>query len=162
VETVVHVRALGTFPFFKIVVITNAAGLDLPDVQAGLALLTSRDEVWAKLDAGTQTFAEFINRPNIPIEKIIDNILLTARKRPVIIQSLFCQVGKTLPSPGDIEQFALRLRDLKQSGAQIALVQIYSASRPTPHSDVRHLPLKSLSDIAEVVRSIAGLNAEPF
>jgi wyosine [tRNA(Phe)-imidazoG37] synthetase (radical SAM superfamily) len=162
VETVVHVRALGTFPFFKIVVITNAAGLDLPNVQAGLALLTPRDEVWAKLDAGSQTFADFINRPNIPLEKILDNILLTARKRPVIIQSLFCQVGKTLPSPGDIEQFALRLRDLKQAGAQIPLVQIYSASRPAPHSDVRHLPLKSLSDIAEVVRSIAGLNAEPF
>ena len=87
---------------------------------------------------------------------------MRARKRPVIIQSLFCQVGSAVPSTGEIEQYATLLRDLKLGGAQIPLVQIYSASRPTPHSTVRHLPLKALSDIAETVRRIAGLNAEPF
>ena len=162
VEAVVHVRALGAFPFFKIVVITNATGLDLPNVQSGLNLLTPRDEIWAKLDAGSQEFANSINRADVPLTRILDNILLIARKRPVIIQSLFCQVGNAIPSAAEIEQFALRLRELKEAGAQIPLVQIYSASRPTPHSNVRHLPLKTLSDIAEMVRRIAGLNAEPF
>jgi wyosine [tRNA(Phe)-imidazoG37] synthetase (radical SAM superfamily) len=162
VETVVHVRALGTFPFFKIVLITNASGLDRPEVQAGLALFTPRDEVWAKLEAGTESFYKAVNRTSVPLEKILDNILLTARKRPVIIQSLFCQVGDEVPSLTEIEQYALRLRGLKQAGAQIPLVQIYSATRPTAHSNVRHLPLKSLSDIAEMVRRIASLPAEPF
>jgi wyosine [tRNA(Phe)-imidazoG37] synthetase (radical SAM superfamily) len=161
-EMTVHVRALGSYPFFKIVLITNASGLDLPDVQSGLNLLTARDEVWAKLDAGSQRYMDFINHTDVPLEKIVNNILLTARKRPVIIQSLFCQVGSAVPSTGEIEQYATLLRDLKQRGAQIPLVQIYSASRPTPHSNVRHLPLKALSDIAETVRRIAGLNAEPF
>ena len=162
VETVAHVRALGTFPFFKIVLITNATGLDLPEVQKGLNLLTARDEVWAKLDAGTQEFANAINRTDVPLEKVLSNILLTAQKRPVIIQSLFCQVGNAVPSAVEIEKFALRVRDLKEAGAQIPLVQIYSASRPTPHSNVRHLPLRTLSDIAESVRRIAGVHAEPF
>ena len=162
VESVVHVRALGTFPFFKIVLITNATGLDLPDVQSGLNLLTPRDEIWAKLDAGSQEFANAIHRTDVPLAKIVSNILLVARKRPVVIQSLFCQVGNSVPGLPEIEQFALRLRDLKEAGAQIPLVQIYSATRPTPHSNVRHLPLKTLSDIAETVRRIAGLNAEPF
>ena len=70
--------------------------------------------------------------------------------------------GGAVPPMSEIEEFAGRLLDLKSRGAQIPLVQIYSATRPTPHSNVRHLPLKTLSDIAETVRRIAGLNAEPF
>jgi wyosine [tRNA(Phe)-imidazoG37] synthetase (radical SAM superfamily) len=162
VEAVAHVRARGFHPFFKIVLITNASGLDRPDVQAGLALLTPRDEIWAKLEAGTQWFMNQVNRADVPIERIIENILLIARKRPVVIQSLFCQVGGNIPPAEEIESFARRLLDLKARGAQIALVQIYSATRPTAHSNVRHLPLKTLSDIAETVRRIAGLRAEPF
>ena len=54
VETVIHLRARGRFPFFKLVLITNASGLDRPAVAQGLRLFTPRDEVWAKLDGGTQ------------------------------------------------------------------------------------------------------------
>src|SRR5438067_1900560 len=54
VETVIHLRARGRFPFFKLVLLTNASGLDLPAVEEALHLFTPRDEVWAKLDAGTQ------------------------------------------------------------------------------------------------------------
>ena len=49
-------RARGFHPFFKIVLITNASGLDRPEVQSGLTLLTPRDEIWAKLEVGTQRF----------------------------------------------------------------------------------------------------------
>ena len=37
-RAVVHVRALGRFPFFKIVLITNAARLDSPGVEPNPAL----------------------------------------------------------------------------------------------------------------------------
>jgi wyosine [tRNA(Phe)-imidazoG37] synthetase (radical SAM superfamily) len=162
IEMVVHVRARGIHPFYKIVLLTNGSGLDSPDVQTGLKLLTPRDEVWAKLDVGSQRLLDVVNRTPVPLEKILDNILLIARRRPVIIQSLFCQINGVVPTMQDIEEYAWRLRLLKEAGAQIPLVQIYSATRPIAHSEVRHLPLKSLSDIAESVRRIAGLNAEPF
>lgn len=162
VEMVVHLRALGRHPFFKIVLITNGTGLDRPKVQAGLNMLTPRDEVWVKLDAGTTQSMEVMNRSTVPLDQLLKNILLTARRRPVIIQSLFCQVGRNVPTVAEIEAFAARVKELKEQGAQITLVQIYSATRPTPHSDVRHLPLKSLSDIAAIVRRVAGVNAEPF
>lgn len=51
IEAVAQVRADGKWPFFKIVLITNATGLDLPGVRAGMEILTSYDEIWAKLDA---------------------------------------------------------------------------------------------------------------
>jgi wyosine [tRNA(Phe)-imidazoG37] synthetase (radical SAM superfamily) len=162
VRTVAHVRALGRFPFFKIVLITNSAGLDLPDVQKGLKLFTGADEVWAKLDAGTQVFMDKVNRTDCRLEKILANILLVARKRPVIVQSLFSRWNDDEPPAGEIEEYALRLRELKEAGAQIPLVQIYSATRPTPHSDCGHLPLKALAKIAERVREVSGLRAEVF
>lgn len=163
VETVVHVRARGHFPFFKIVLITNASGLDRPEVQQGLSLLTPKDEIWAKLDAGSQRRFEAVNHPaECSFQHVLSNILATARRRPVIIQSLFCQIAGAVPSAQEIEEFAVQLRLLKEAGAQIPLVQIYSAVRPVRRPDVRHLPLKTLRDIAETVQRVAGLKAEPF
>lgn len=158
---VAHVRARSA-SFFKIVLITNATGLDLPEVQRGLKYFTSQDEIWAKLDAGTQEYFEKINRPDVPLEKVLSNILFQAKQRPVIIQSLFPCINGQEPSAEEISEYAERLKELKDAGAQIPLVQIYSATRPTPRSECGHLPLKTLSGIAQTVRQIAGLNAEIF
>ena len=162
VEAVIHLRARGRFPFFKLVLLTNASGLGRPDVQQGLSLFTSRDEVWAKLDAGTQEYMNRVNKPDCGIEEILANILSLARRRPVIIQSLFPAIAGQGPPPSEIEAFAQRLKELKDAGAEIPLVQIYSATRPTPHSECGHLPLRTLSTIARRVREVAGLNAEVF
>jgi wyosine [tRNA(Phe)-imidazoG37] synthetase (radical SAM superfamily) len=162
VETVVHVRARGRFPFFKIVLITNGTGLGLPNVQKGLCLFTPRDEIWAKLDAGTQQYLEAINRTTLPLEKILKNILETAKQRPVIIQSLFSAVDGFAPSSREIEEYAHRLRELKEAGANIPLVQIYSATRPTATTRVEHLPLRTMAEIAATVRRVAGTRAEVF
>ncbi len=161
-QGIIHVRATGGFPFFKLVLITNATGLDLPEVQQGLRYLTRADEIWAKLDGGTQAYLEKIGKINVPIEKILANILTLSRQRPVTIQSLFPAMNRQEPPNEEIEEFALRLKELKEEGAQIPLVQIYSATRPTPNSSCGHLPLKTLSRIAQTVRQIAGLKAEVF
>jgi len=162
VQAVVHVRALGGFPFFKMVLITNATGLDQPQVQHGLRFFTRSDEVWAKLDGGTQAYLNKVDKLNVPLEKILANILLVGQHRPVVIQSLFPAINGEEPPLEEIEQFAQRLNELKIRGAQIPLVQIYSATRPTPKSGCSHLPLKTLSRIAQTVRQITGLKAEVF
>jgi len=162
VRAIVHVRALGRFPFFKLVLITNATGLDIRAVQDGLKMFTPHDEVWAKLDAGTQNRMNDVNHPGCTLEKVLENILLVARHRPVIIQSLFPMLDSTEPGNEEIEQYAFRLRELKLAGAQIPLVQIYSATRPSVHSRYGHLPLKTLALIAQKVREISGLKAEVF
>lgn len=160
-EAIVHVRAVGGVPF-KIVVMTNASGLDQPKVQHGLKFLTKSDEVWAKLDGGTQAYINKVNRSVIPLDKVLSNILLLGRQRPVVIQSLFPLINNEEPPLQEIEQYASRLLELKSAGANISLVQIYSATRPTPNSECGHLPLKTLSRIAHVVREMTGLKAEVF
>jgi wyosine [tRNA(Phe)-imidazoG37] synthetase (radical SAM superfamily) len=162
VESIVHIRALGEFPFFKIVLITNATGLDRPQVQQGLKHFTKSDEIWAKLDGGTQVFFNHVDRSNVPLDKVLSNILLVARQRPVIIQSLFTAINGEEPASKEIEEYAHRLKELKVAGANIPLVQIYSATRPMFHVECGHLPLKTLSHIAHTVRHISGLKAEVF
>jgi wyosine [tRNA(Phe)-imidazoG37] synthetase (radical SAM superfamily) len=162
VESLVHLRARGRFRFFKLVLITNASGLDRAEVIEGLRLFTPRDEVWAKLEAGTQEYMNRVNRPDCSLEKILSNILLLARQRPVVIQSLFPAINGEAPPAAEIDAYIRRLRSLKDAGAQIPLVQLYSATRPTPHSECGHLPLRTLSQIAQRVREATGLRAEAF
>lgn len=161
VEAVVHLRAQQPL-LFKIVLITNTAGFNTPEVQRGLRLLTTQDEIWVKLDAGTQAYLNKVNRPDLSLEQVLDNIRAIGRKRPVVVQSLFPQIGTDKLPEEEIEQYAQRLRELKRAGARISLVQIYSAHRPPHRPDCGHLPLKQLSFIARRVRKVAGLEAEVF
>ncbi|MDB6037793.1 MAG: Radical superfamily protein [Verrucomicrobiales bacterium] len=162
VEKTIHVRACGRFPFFKLVLLTNASALDRKEVLSGLRHFTIHDEIWAKLEAGTQEAMDRIYQVHFPIETILANILALARQRPVIIQSLFPSIGGTGPSASEIDAYAARLNELKANGAQIPLVQIYSASRPSAHPESGHLPLRTLKEIARKVREVTGLKAEVF
>jgi len=162
VEAVIHVRARGQFPFFKLVLITNASGLDLPAVQAGLKLFIQDDEIWAKLDGGSSAYLKRVNRPSVDLDKVFENILLVGRQRPIVIQSLFPLLDGQEPADEEIDAYAARLQELKAGGAQISLVQVYSATRPTHNGACGHLPLKSLSKIAHKVRTATGLAVEVF
>jgi wyosine [tRNA(Phe)-imidazoG37] synthetase (radical SAM superfamily) len=161
-EAVVKLRARGDFPFFKIVLITNSTGLQFPETRAGIDLLSSEDEVWAKLDAGTQSYMNLVNHPGMPIDLVLRNIRDLAQRRPVVIQSLFPAIEGAEPPEEEVLAYARTLRDLRDSGAQIPQVQIYSAHRAAMNPTCGHLPLRSLSRIAQTVREVSGLNAEVF
>jgi wyosine [tRNA(Phe)-imidazoG37] synthetase (radical SAM superfamily) len=162
VKAVIHVRASSGIPFFKIVLLTNASSLRSAPVRAGLKYLTNSDEVWTKLDAGTEAWFGKINRTTISYDTILSNILGLAKERPVVIQSLFPSIHGEEPKVEEIEAYAHRLKELRDAGAQISCVQIYSASRPSMRSECRHIPLRSLSLIAQRVRQVSGLKTEIF
>ena len=162
VKAIVHLRALGRFPFFGLVLISNASGLDHAVVEAGLKLFTPSDELWLKLDAGSAGRFERIARTSVPFTRIIDNILRFARTRPVVIQSLFPMLDGNEPTAAEVNDYVARIRELVAGGARISLVQIYSAMRSASHPDCRHLPLRSLSRIAHVVRDGTGLPVEVY
>jgi len=89
IETVLRVRSQRA-DFFKIVLISNTAGLLLPEVQRGWRQLAREDEVWLKLEAGTQEYMERVNRPaDLTLQNVMANILQIGRERPIVIQSLF-------------------------------------------------------------------------
>jgi wyosine [tRNA(Phe)-imidazoG37] synthetase (radical SAM superfamily) len=159
---VLRIRSQEKYGSFKIVLITNGTGLDAPAVAKAVNGLSTEDEVWIKLDAGTQAHLNRINRSEASLEKILANILAMGKRRPIVIQSLFPLVDGKGPTKDEIEQYVQRLGELKEAGAQIAMVQVYSAHRPPHRPNCEHLPLKDLSSIARHVRKATGLRAEVF
>lgn len=162
VREVVHVRATAQFPFFKITLYTNGSELLTPHVQRGLQWFTDEDEIWVKLDVGSQEDMNSINRARIPLKRILLNILALGRQRPIVIQSLFPLIKDNEPSQAQIDRYVACLNQLKQEGAQISMVQVYSAHRPAAASDIGHASLNCLSKIAHQVKEETGLNAEVF
>lgn len=162
VECIVHLRAAGITPYFKMVLLTNGTAFDQPVVRAGLRLFTRSDEIWVKLDVGTQAALERINRTSVPLERILRNIGELGRQRPVVIQSLFVEVDGVLPERSELIEYGRRLLQLKQSGVKISVVQIYSATRPHHSKMCRHLSLRVLSDVAAAVHQMTGLRVEVF
>ena len=162
VETVLHLRAVCRLPFFKLVLVTNCSALDQPHVQQGLQQFTRNDEIWVKLDVGTQAGFTRVNRAPDTLERILRNILLVARERPVVIQTMLARINGENLSATEVLEYIARLRELRDAGARISSVQIYSANRPTPNADCQHLPLKTLSDIAQQVRAATGLKVAVF
>jgi hypothetical protein len=104
-----------------------------------------------------------VNRPGlVKLDQVLGNILRLSRERPVVIQSLFPLIAGLEPPPEEIEEYVKRLKELVKGGANIPLVQIYSAHRAPHRPDCGHLPLKCLSAIAQQVRDVSGLRAEVF
>lgn len=162
VEGVLRVRSQQPH-FFKIVLITNTTGLFLPHVRAGWQQLTLEDEIWLKLDAGTQKYMERVNHPDlVSLQSVTANILQIGQMRPVVIQSLFSMLDGEEPEPDEIDAYIHRLQELTAGGAHISQVQIYSAHRPAQNPNCTHLPLSSLSAIARRVREQTRLRAEVF
>ncbi len=139
----------------KLILITDSAFLTRPKVADALAELDANNgEIWAKLDAGTEEHYRLINRPNVPLATILDNITQTARIRPVVIQSLWMNVHGSPPPDAEVDAFAQRLRDILQAGGRLKLVQMHTIARQTAEPWVTSLDADLLNRLAERVRTV--------
>jgi wyosine [tRNA(Phe)-imidazoG37] synthetase (radical SAM superfamily) len=147
----------------KIVVITNATLFHQPRVQEALEFLdTHNGEIWAKLDAGTEAYYEQVERSSVPFTRILDNLLLAGRVRPLVIQTLFMRLHGQTPSQAEIDAYVGRLRQLISGGCQIKLVQIYTVARGTAEAYATPLEAVRLDAISAQVRAQTGLNVETY
>lgn len=163
VELVVEVRADAALTDTKIILITDACYLTRPEVECALVIMdANHGEIWAKLDAGTEAYYQEVNRPNYPLQHVIDNIAAAARVRPVVIQSLFMRLHAEPPSEHELSAYVDRLREITATGGRIDYVQIYTIARPPAESFVTPLSNAEVDGIVELVRDGTGLRAEPF
>lgn len=163
VEAAAEVRKRENLDQTKIVLITNATGLDKVDVKKGLAVMdVNNGEVWAKLDAGTETWYRMINRSAVQFERILGNIVDTSRERPIVIQSMFMRVqGSTMPE-SELVAYCERLRSVVAKGGQIKEVHAYTIARPVPEPWVEKLTEQELEAAATVIRGQTGLPVRTF
>ncbi len=147
----------------KMVLITNASMFHRPHIQRGLEVLDANaGEIWAKLDAGTESYFQQIERTPIPFQQILDNITAAAQKRPIVIQSLFMRVDGVPPSVAEQHEYCQRLNECLAAGGQIKLVQIYTVARRPAESYVTSLADDEVDRLVELVRQTTGLTAEPY
>ena len=147
----------------RLVLITNASMFHRPRVQRGLEILdASGGEIWAKLDAGTEAYYRLVARTAIPFERILDNLLLAARARPIVIQSLFMRMRGEPPATVEQEAYCQRLREIVAAGGQIKLVQVHTMARPPAESWVTALSPAEVESLAELIRTRTGLPATAY
>ncbi len=147
----------------RIVLITNATGLDKADVRRGLEILDAHHgEIWAKLDAGTEDYYRRVNRSAVRFDRILRNLRETARRRPIVIQSLFLKMrGEPMPEK-ELEAYCERLRELRAEGGQIREVHAYTIARPTPEPWATRLEPEELTALAARIRERTGLTVREF
>lgn len=138
--------------------ITNATLLDRPRVKAALPFF---DELWCKLDAGTEGHFHKVDGTKIPFRKILDNLLATARERPIVVQSMFLSWEGVGPEEAEVEAYVERLREIVEGGGRIDLVQIYTVARRPADPRAGSLSDERLEEIATGVRGL-GLRAEIY
>lgn len=147
----------------KLVLITNASLFHRPHVQRGLEILdANHGEIWAKLDAGTEAYYQLVARSAVPFQRILDNLLLAARARPIVIQSLFMRIREEPPAQAELEAYCQRLNDLVSGGGRIQLVQVHTIARPPAESWVAALSPAEVKSLAELIRDRTGLSAAAY
>jgi wyosine [tRNA(Phe)-imidazoG37] synthetase (radical SAM superfamily) len=147
----------------KILVLTNATLLHRPRVQQALRLLDAHQgEVWAKLDAGTPAYYHLIERTQVPFERVLANLKLTAQQRPIVIQSLFLRWQGEAPADAEIHAYCDRLNEIVESGGQIRLVQVYTVARTPAEPQASPLSDAEVDRLAELVRQRTGLTVEAY
>ena len=147
----------------KIVLITNATQLHRPRVQEGLRLMDGANgEIWAKLDAGTPEYYVLIDQTNVSYQKVLKNIVETARQRPINIQTCMMRVKGEGPSEAEVEAYCGRLRDILAEGGHLKMVQLYTVARRPPSVWVTSLPDEALKAIANRISESTGLKVETY
>ncbi len=151
-------------PGLPMTLLTNATLFHRPKVQEGLAELAARGGVvWAKLDAGTEEHYRLADASRIPFTRILDNILEEARRRPLVIQSLFFRVAGDGPPASEIDAYAQRLVEIVDRGGGLSTVQLTTVARKPPRPDVTALERAELEAIGDVLRErLPGVPVEIF
>ena len=158
VAAAAEIRSRRRLDDLKLVLITNSTLLGREHVRCGLETMDAGGgEIWAKLDAGSEEYYRKINRSKVPFRRILDNLLETAKARPIVIQSLFMQIEGRPVSESEQQAYCRRLRDIVSGGGQIKLVQIHTVARAPAESWVSALSVEQIDTLAERVRRDAGL-----
>ena len=147
----------------KMVLITNASMFHRPHVQNGLEILDRNcGEIWAKLDAGTEEYFQIIDRTKFTLKHVMGNLVLAAKLRPIVIQSLWMRVDDEPPTIDELEAYSDRLNEIVSAGGEIKLVQIYTVARQPAESYVSPLTNDEVDFWVNEVRRRTRLNLAGF
>jgi wyosine [tRNA(Phe)-imidazoG37] synthetase (radical SAM superfamily) len=138
--------------------LTNATRFDRRAVRSALAHF---DELWCKLDAGSEAYFRFVARKRVAFSRVLDNLLAVARERPIVLQSLFFAYRGRGPSEDEVQSYLERLETIRARGGRIARVQVYTVARAPAEPGVGPLAQPALAVIATRVAG-RGFRVEAY
>ena len=163
IELTAEARLTAGLDGAKIVLITDACYLTRPAVESGLAIMDENNgQIWAKLDAGTDEYFQKVNRPNYPLQHVVENIIAASRGRPVVIQSLFMRIDGEPPTDTELAAYVGRLKEIVGAGGQIDYVQVYTVARRPAEESVTALTKEEVDHIVEMVHQDTGLRVQGY
>jgi wyosine [tRNA(Phe)-imidazoG37] synthetase (radical SAM superfamily) len=147
----------------KLVLITNSSCLSHSRIQQGLDFMDKgTDEIWAKLDAGTNDHFKRIDRAPLSLEEITTQIKGVANHFPVVLQSMFMRVRGSTPDWREISRYCERVASILASGGKIKLIQIYTVVRKPAEDCVKPLTMLELSRIRYIVQQSTGIPTKAY
>jgi histidinol dehydrogenase len=142
-------------PQAKLVLITNGTGLLRGETFGLLREAASGPmalDIWLKLDAGTRSWYEAIDRSAVPFERLTGKIRDFARIAPVTIQTMLCAVNQSPPQQEENAAWLRLALELAGTG-KIRKFQIYGKARPAPLDPLASaLPISFLEERAAALR----------
>ncbi len=132
-------------------VLTNATMLHRPRVREGLAYV---DEVWAKLDAGTEAYFRVVDGTSFPFGRVLSNLRELAVERPITLQSMFLAIDGAPASDAELDAWAARIGEILEAGGRLDAVQVYTVARRPADPRVTPVPADRLEAIADRVRAL--------
>jgi len=162
VDAVAEIRDARGFSEVPLVLITNASLFHRPGMMECLSSFHARGgRVWAKLDAGTNAYFQWVCGTKLSLDRIVRNISMVAQKWPITLQSMFLtREGQAAPDE-ELDAWADRIQELLNEGGQIDLVQVYTVARNPADPSLGALSSEQLELIASRARTL-GLRAEIY
>jgi wyosine [tRNA(Phe)-imidazoG37] synthetase (radical SAM superfamily) len=165
VARILEVMAATGWENLPLVLITNASGLDRPEVRAGVdRLLAAGGDVWGKLDAGTEGYFKRVCGTQVPFARVLANLKETAARHPITLQTCLFAMDGAPPPDAEVAAYGSQVREIAGEGGRgLRAVQLYTVARPPAESYVTPLPEAALEAIAEKVRAaVPGLSVGVF
>ena len=116
--------------------------------------------MWAKLDAGTQSWFERVDGTKLSLNKVTENITWAAKRHPIVLQCMFHRFGDEAPSDAEIIAWVARVKGIVDAGGQVDWVQIYTTARKPSDETVLPLDIGFLEGISDALAVKLGADSE--
>lgn len=148
----------------KIVLMTNASNLRDPGVANGLRLMEHyQGEIWAKLDAGSETAFQATNRARVSFKTLLDNLRAAGQRHELVLQSMCWRRRGGPVNQQDFEDYLDIVLQLRRDGCRLRSVQLYTVARQPAESWVSSLDDAEMDALAARFRErIPDLPAQVY
>jgi wyosine [tRNA(Phe)-imidazoG37] synthetase (radical SAM superfamily) len=146
----------------KPIVITNGTKLNITEIREILFKMHELDGgAWIKLDAGTEEEFNKVAETKISYNTILENILLYAKIKPAILQSII-YINELGVESFQKENYTNRINKLQIDGGKFKFIQLYTLARDSRISSLKPLSINRLLELKSFIETETGVEVKTY